>query len=450
MKRGRNLIGAMLLALLISAPMPAAAADEQVQQQLNALANEVGDLRSLVQSLQQARGEDLDRIEGLRDRLIERDLLNDEYVDQRIEDFSLFNTSRLFVSGYGTAGYTDTYTGPSTFGASYNPIFHFALGENLHLLAEPEFAFEEEGVEVDLEIMELDWFVNDYLTLVAGRFLLPFNAFGERLHPSYINKFPSPPNIYGHGHGGGGIVPVLRDIGVMARGGVELPFGGDGSKINYAFFAGNGARIEEHAVEEEPAAEHEEEGAEAMAGLSVAEAVTGHGEMLEGPPGIEFSENLVDNNTNKTVGGRIGILPIWNLEIGGSFMTGKYDDEGDLSFVLWGFDAEYHHGPFEVRGEYLGLERETDHFGDIQRRGAYGQVAYRLVDINSIPEALQRTELVTRIGRIFGDGPTQTQVALGINYYIRPSTVLKLGYEFNDGTDNLSVDRLLLQLAFGF
>ncbi|HEX9729666.1 MAG TPA: hypothetical protein VGA37_14275 [Gemmatimonadales bacterium] len=89
------------------------------------------------------------------------------------------------------------------------------------ILFEAEFEFElTEGVtETGLEYAQLDFLLTDHLTLVGGKFLVPFGVFGERLHPIWINKFPTAPPIYGHhvaAFGADPVLPILSDVGVMA------------------------------------------------------------------------------------------------------------------------------------------------------------------------------------------------------------------------------------------
>src|SRR4030065_5697 len=60
-------------------------------------------------------------------------------------------------------------------------------------------------------------------------------------------------------------------------------------------------------------------------------------------------------NNNKAVGGRLGIVPIKEIEIGASAYSGKYDDVASpkLSLNLYGVDAEFCYKEFlELRGEF--------------------------------------------------------------------------------------------------
>jgi hypothetical protein len=47
-----------------------------------------------------------------------------------------------------------------------------------------------------IEYIQLDYVVNSHLTIVAGRFLTPFNIYNERLGPIWIHNFQDGPLIY--------------------------------------------------------------------------------------------------------------------------------------------------------------------------------------------------------------------------------------------------------------
>ena len=376
-----------------------------------------------------------------------------ETIDQRIIDFENHPSSKLFISGYGAAGYTDPDNGDGSFGMLFVPIFHYQLSDRLHLTGEIEFDLRGDDLEIEVEYAQIDFLVNDYLTITAGKFLLPFNAFSERTHPSWINKLPSVPPIYGSHGSGGGIIPVLSDTGVQFRGGLRLPWllGEEEPRINYALYVVNGPRIE-------PESELDER-FEALADFFEDEADIDAHDLLEAlgieeheGTEIEFGENFLDNNGNKAVGGRLGILPIHSLEIGGSFMVGIFDDADDLDFRMFGFDADYKVGPFDLRGEYINLRFDRELGGRELLEGFYAQGALRLRDALAhfdLPGGtfLDKIELVLRYGMV-DNGLDYGEWTPGIVYRIRPSVPLKLAYSFRTGDRNDDVFQL--QLAFGF
>lgn len=114
----------------------------------------------------------------------------------------------------------------------FAPIFHFQYRDLVMLEAELEFEVEDNGsTNTALEYLTIDWLMNDYATLVAGKFLSPIGQFRQNLHPTWVNKMASAPPGFGHD----GAAPV-SDLGVQIRGG--YPIGN--VRTNYAFFISNG------------------------------------------------------------------------------------------------------------------------------------------------------------------------------------------------------------------
>lgn len=300
----------------------------------------------------------------------------------------------------------------------FNPMFHWQYKD--FVLFESELQFEFEGGETDVavEYIDINYFVNDRLTLVAGKFLSPVGQFQERLHPTWINKLPDPPAGFGHG----GAQP-LTDVGVQARGGAPI---GNGL-INYALAVGNG-----------PQGGH-------------------HGPELEG-----FVD---DNNSNKAVSGRVGFLPMPHLEFGASFMTAEVPGEEapagpvtDGDFELWGLDAAYTRGPWDVRVEYLDSTLD-EHFG---REGHDDETSSLIPETDweawYVQGARQfgKWEPVVRYSELDGEGnPAWTEGArkewtVGLNHIFAPSLIGKLAFQSVDPDEGEDFDRYLVQLAYGF
>ncbi len=342
-----------------------------------------------------------------------------DYIDRRIEEFQTSGDSRLFLSGYGNVRYKDVMDDgdlepdanpASTYLVQFNPVFHFRLTDHLHFNAELEIELDDGGeTEIELEFATIDYLLNDWLTLSAGKFFTPFNVFGAHLHPAWINKMASRPVIYDKNKG---VIPVMTDVGVMLSGGA--PLWSEDSKFNYAVYTGNG-----------PIAEDADE------------------------PSLEW-ENTPDENNNKASGGRIGFLPIPNLELGASWSTGRTKGPGGR-FNLLGADLWYWNEGLELRGEYVRLSRKSD--DRLDKWGYYLQAAYRmsyhLTDPMGWSGVLGRFEPVVRWGQTSGFNPdNRDQLALGVNYWLYPSVPLKFTYEFNQG--KVKNDRLFLQVAYGF
>lgn len=324
------------------------------------------------------------------------------------------------------AGYTDvSFTSISgdgeedSFGVGhFNPSFHWLYKDILLFEAELQFELEDGETNTELEYADLNFFVNDRLTVVAGKWLSPVGQFQERLHPTWINKLPDPPAGFGHG----GAQP-LSDVGVQARGGIPV----GNSTLTYALGVGNG-----------PQGGH-------------------HGPELEG-----FTE---DNNSNKAISGRVGFLPMPGLEVGGSFLTAKIPGEEppaggatDGDFDLFGLDASYTRGSWTIRTEYLDSTLDEH-----QGAGAHGAEA-----ATTIPETdwtawyaqasrkFGKWEPVARIGEFEADGnerweeDNQSYWSVGLNYNLAPSAIGKLAFTSADPDEGGDFETYTVQFAYGF
>jgi hypothetical protein len=338
------------------------------------------------------------------------------------------------LAGYADAGAMfQTGGGDDTFAfGHFNPMFHFQYKDIVLFEGELEFEINEDGeTEVELEYAQLDFLVHDNVTIVIGKFLSPIGQFQERLHPTWINKIGYAPVGFGHD----GAQPS-SEVGVQVRGGISI---GKRSMVNYAIMVGNGPRM-------------------------------GH----EG--GLELEGFGRDDNQNKAFGGRIGILPVPYFEIGGSYLTATVsglEGTGDLipttgNVKIWGADAAYTRGPWDFRFEYLKTVRDAlnsaeEEGGEVEAldqmvlKAWYVQLAYRLSEITSSP-FLQRLEPVIRYGkfRISGnhhleEENAQTRLNIGLNYWIAPSLVARIGFEQRKFLVEGNKEKLILmQAAFGF
>jgi hypothetical protein len=410
---------------------------QNTDSEIQILKEEIKKLNQRVEELENQRAEEKRMVkEVIRDQEEAQEQVSSSigsYVDQRIQKFSFFNTTNALLTGYGAVGFSKEDGDASTFSAVFAPIFHYRISKILHVIIEPEFELEDDELEIGLEIGQVDLFIGDYMTLSAGKILLPFNVFSQRFHPTWINKMPGVPLIYGQGEQG--IVPVLSDIGVGISGGVALNVF-EGSKINYAFYLVNGPRIKSEEEHDETITTSNEDNV-------LEESVNGGGQT-----DLIFGNNFTDINSNKAFGGRIGFLPVWNWEIGGSLMFG--DAEDDINFFMYGFDTEFQYRGLVVLGEFIHLQNDNVGGGETEKTGYYAQGSYRLSDISIqnryIGRFINGLEPVFRYGKSYLPGRDQEQYAIGLDWWLLSSVPFKIAYEFNDGLP----DRFLVQWAFGF
>lgn len=287
----------------------------------------------------------------------------------------------------------------------FNPIFLYQMQDNI--LASVELEFEHGGDEIAVEYAQLDYLWNDYVTITAGKFLVPFGVWNRRLHPGWISKVPGRP--YSNYH----VVPTgWAETGVMFSGAVG--FGENGGRINYAAYLTNG---------------------------------------LEGAPGDDTRDlrktDARDKNHDLAKGGRLGIVPVAGAEVGVSFYTGKYDvgmdPELDLNF--FGFDAEFHHEDyFELRGEYNTVKQDsyTDPADDttpiveLDKKGYYVQAALKLSVFDE--DILMPLEIAIRYSAQDWDGEAKdyTELTPTLNYYLSSSTIFRIAYSIYGEKDDAS------------
>ena len=383
----------------------------ELEEQVSALTEQLNEL-----SVELDEAKDAESLGGLR-----KDVEANKVAIQATQSATTFTdaTSVTHLSGYASADYVSVENGPSAFVANFNPMFHFLYENKILWEAELEVVVEENGeTEIGLEYTTVDWFLNDNLTLIAGKFLSPIGNFRQNLHPSWINKLPSAPPGFGHD----GAAPI-SEVGVQLRG--VAPMGN--SRLNYAFFLGNGPKIEGedgeiHAIEAEGFAS--------------------------------------DPDDEKVFGGRVAFLPIPSLELAVSGATGDaavveddgIDVEGDpkRGYQVLGFDASYQWKNLDLRGEYVKQEVDPNPLSIAPEGGVwetwYAQAAYKFAD--------GKWEGVARYTDFQSPhaDDTQEQLALGINYLITPSAFLKFGYESNKGEPGeiTDADRWILQIAYGY
>ena len=335
----------------------------------------------------------------------------------------------IHMSGYADVGYTDSESQDGSFNVgTFAPIFHFQYRDLVMLESELEIEVGDDGeTETNLEYLTIDWFINDYMVLIGGKFLSPVGQFRQNLHPSWINKLPSAPPGFGHD----GAAPV-SDVGFQLRGGFPV---GD-VRTNYAVYVSNGPEL-------------------------ISEFEDGEFEL----DGVEAEGFGADSDGEKVIGGRLGIIPFAGFELGFSAASGKatvtsiedgdssaLEGEGARDYDVIGADFSWQFMAFNLRGEYVETEVGADAgAGTAASEGAtwetwYTQGAYRI--------SQSKWELVARYTDF--DSPhnsqDQQQWAIGTNYLFTNNFIGKFSYEFNDGQtgSDADEDRFQFQMAYGF
>ena len=201
----------------------------------------------------------------------------------------LFAASKTAIKGF--ASYNYSYNDDeSAFGSgSISPIFLWSTNNTL-FETELEISLGDEP-ELEIGYANLGWEISPNLTIRMGKFLSPIGIFGEKIHPSWINRFVDMPPGFGHGSW----LPA-SEIGIEARGALRL----QSQKVTYSLFVSNGQQLDTLKA--------------------------------------TLSDSHNENNKGKAVGGRFSYLPLSNgsLEIG---VSGKWQNVGSAESRFENVDA---------------------------------------------------------------------------------------------------------------
>lgn len=350
----------------------------------------------------------------------------------------------VHMAGYADVGFakSDAPNDDGSFNVgSFSPIFHFQYRDLVMLESELEIEVGENGeTETNLEYLTIDWFLNDNMVLVAGKFLSPIGQFRQNLHPSWINKLPSAAPGFGHD----GAAPV-SDLGIQLRGGFHL----SGMKANYAVYMGNGPEVKAE-IELDPTDD------------TVIEEIE-----FDGVAAEAFG---ADRDGEKVFGGRFGILPLPNLEIGVSYLSGmatvtEYEDGDPTSngsapsldgltgsdYDVVGLDAVWQTKKIDLRYEFVKTEMSETSIGGFDLQSAEWQTWYAQLAYKILPTKYEVVLRYTDFDSPHASADMQ-QITFGVNYLVASNFIGKVAFESNDNPNaGLEADdRFLLQLAYGF
>ncbi len=311
--------------------------------------------------------------------------------------------------------------------ADFAPIFLYRGGEKVLFEAGFDFGLQNNApnspgatTTINLSFAQLDYLMNDYVTLVAGDMVLPLGTYSERT-AGWLNKIPDDPLPRDLLPGAG--------VGAQLRGAV--PLGESGKLINYSVWGVNGA--------------------------SSADG-TGNADQLDlgGNVGLR-SDNAVANLHGKPSGGaRVGWFmpfePHYDLELGLSGQSGEWDNAGQHLWSAGVLDASLHLGStVEVKGEYIRSCYGSDDHGNVRPEGWWLQASYKLVGLNLDWPVINNLELVNRYDSIHdGLGTRTRRYTLGYIYYFSNTLLFEGGYEFLHSNDPTQKDQLIFQLSYGF
>ena len=316
--------------------------------------------------------------------------------------------------------------------ADFAPIFLFRANDNILFEAGFDVTLQNNtgtnglpnggsSTSVNMSFAQLDYFLNDYMTLVSGYILIPLGTYSER-SAGWLNKIPDDPLA----------VDFLPGAGVGAELRGAVPVGVSGQMLTYAAYGVNGPSSTDGTADA---------GSLDLGGNVGGDAV--------GSPNL---------NGNPSGGARIGWFYPWkahyDLELGVSGQTGTWS--GNYLWSALVVDAAVHLSPYvEVKGEYINTWQQTDNAGNIQPAGWWVQAGYKLAGLDLDAPIVNDLELVGRYDTANNAmGSTTDRLTAGFVYYLTNTLLLEGDYEWlkNYGlnADGLPSSQFIIQLSYGF
>ena len=346
--------------------------------------------------------------------------------------------TKFLVAGDFSTGFTAQRHNNTTFDAGFAPLFLWEFNKQLLFEGALDVSFNSDGsTQTNLALADITYSVNDYLNVSGGLFAVPFGQYHNQFDPPWINKLPDDPLVFSDG----GLAPGSM-VGIHLSGAVPIR----SSKLTYDFYAVNGVALN-------------------------TTSPTNAGDIDYGVT------NGGDNNNNKTIGGRIGFLPIPELEMGVSVLCGQASDSSfpthvnvheeavDLNYTK---QIEAINGTFSARAEWIWSQVDRATYTPIDpstgdplapinfnnnRSGGYLTLAYRPTMVSN--KILRNLEFVARYDRIdvpseAPAGRTEQRYTLGVDYWLDPRVVIKTAYEFDILHPGPGSDAFMVQFGVGF
>ena len=345
----------------------------------------------------------LERVSALEQQVADQKSGENHFLVAGLATFGFVANTTTTTSG-GISQKAKTNSFPDADHFEFSPLFLWRHGSKFLLEFEPSF----DGTSVGVNWADVSYFVAPGLILRAGYLVTPFGTYSKRLAAGWIDKLPTDPN-------GLADYPPTTDFGVEAEGGFPL----GSMKWNYDVSLTNGLQLL--------------------------------------PDGELQIAGAVDNNKNKTVTGRLGLLPFSNssLEIGVSGMFGTVGDANspyetaksqsfaaDLNYVklfnpiLVNIKGQYNY-TFVNSQTYINPADSSLYTFDNKTTSYFAQIALRptgagVAFVKNLELAFRYGRFVTPENSLWGQKSNTVDVSL--NYWLSWRTVFKIGYQSNNST----------------
>lgn len=351
-------------------------------------------------------------------------------------------------------------------------LINSAVRENINLGTEMEFGHRYYYKYFTLVQTKVDWKLNQYAGLTFGKFFVPFGPGPEKNYYASFRKLPSRPYIYSFREQlpreyttrpkYWRVFPVSlpsnnwRDVGLGFKG--EAAVAGT-MKVNYDLALVNGLQQEIDCLHCHP---HQHYIGDVFTNpgkstttvtfndlnqyLRITDSTDPHdainGKSCINCHALHHRIEHLDNNSNKTIVGRIGFSPKEGIEIGASFATGKYDKKEKYGVNLLGIDGQVNLGKLSILGEYVSRKVEADkgtldtgtptgEKGSFTLESYYAQVAYKILEgrkhLNYL-EAILRYDAIDPNTDV-DDDLDRNRTTLGLALSPYKHTLFKLEYQ---------------------
>ncbi|OQP48124.1 hypothetical protein A4D02_05215 [Niastella koreensis] len=316
-------------------------------------------------------------------------------------------TTTKYQPPSGSQQVTKTNSFPDADRYEFSPMLLWRHGTKWLLEFEPSYT----GGALEVNWADLCYFAAPGLTIRGGYFVLPFGIYNRRLAAGWINKLAPDPE---------GIDLPGTDFGVEVSGG--LPLGN--MKWSYAVSLTNGLQLL--------------------------------------PDGELQPAGITDNNTKKTVCGRLALLPFSNssLEIG---ISGLYGGAGDAdsrlskaNSTMYGADLNYVKTitPFliNVKAQYSRITTNSQQYikptdstlytFDNKSSSAFAQISIRPVSaesnlVKNLELAFRYVNFKTPENSTWGQNYHEEDI--GLDYWLSWRSVLKFTYAWTHSTSTANV-----------
>ncbi len=422
-------------------PQASAAVSDEDFNALKALVSKQGEM---IDQMQKTKVQDQQQIQQLQQQLGQTQMVatnaaeKAETLGQIQQSYPLPNpaagaTHNFMVVGDAEVQYGKAAGQNGTFSlADFAPIFLFRANDNVLFEAGFDVGLYNNSnpdgtraagssTAVDLSFAQLDYLLNDYVTVVAGDMLLPLGTYSER-GAGWLNKIPDDPLARDFLPGSG--------IGAQLRGAV--PIDEYGQMLTYSIYGVNG-----------PSSSSITNGASAG--------------------DLDLGGNVGDTpnwHSDPSGGGRIGWFYPWKLhydvELGVSGQYGEWSDSGNRTWSAAVLDAAVHLSPyFEVKGEYINSWQQTTDLGTINPNGVWVQASYKLAGLQKDYSIIDNLELVGRYdNENDAQGSRTDRYTAGCVYYFTNTLLFEGDYEWycvhGLNPNGYSPSQFVLQLSYGF